>query len=391
MSDDRIVIVGAGIFGVTAAVELRRRGAAVMLVDPGPLPHPDASSTDISKAVRMDYGDDAFYAELGERAIHGWHAWNRHWESPLYHEDGFLLMTREPMLPGEFEAEGFRLLTERGVPVERVDRATLELRFPAWNGANYADGYFNPRAGWAESRRVVARLVEEARLAGVELREGRRFAGWVEERGSIVGATLEGGEVLPGDRILLAAGAWTPALLPELADRIWVTGQPVLHFRPSEPEPFRAERFPVWSADISRTGWYGFPLSADGIVKVANHGPGRRLAADAPRAVAPAIEQRCREMLRETIPALAAAPLVATRECLYCDSWDGDFWIDRHPHRPGLVVAAGGSGHAFKFAPVLGAIIADVVEGGPGPDRFAWRERGDRRTEQARGGDPADA
>jgi glycine/D-amino acid oxidase-like deaminating enzyme len=388
MSDDRTVIVGCGIFGVAAALELQRRGARVTLVDAGPVPHPDASSTDISKAVRMDYGGDAFYTDLGERAIAGWHAWNREWPTPLYHEVGFLLLTRSPMRAGEFEAEGFRLLTSRNVPVERID-ARLLARHPAWRVRGSADGYFNPRAGWVESGNVVARLAEQARAAGIELRTGARLAGWVEDRAGVRGVRLAGGDVLQGVRVVLAAGAWTAALLPELADRMWVTGQPVLHFRPVDPEPFRAERFPVWAADIARTGWYGFPL-ADGVVKVANHGSGRRTRADAPRSVSPEVEARCRSMLRETLPDLATAPLVGTRECLYCDTWDGDFWIDRHPGRHGLVVAAGGSGHAFKFGPVLGGIIADVVEGRPTPARFAWRERGERRAEAARGGDPPD-
>ena len=63
------------------------------------------------------------------------------------------------------------------------------------------------------------------------------------------------------------------------------------------------------------------------------------------------------------LPALADAPIVHRRMCLYCDTFDGDFWIDHDPERPGLVVAAGDSGHGFKFAPILGALIADVVEG----------------------------
>jgi hypothetical protein len=72
--------------------------------------------------------------------------------------------------------------------------------------------------------------------------------------------------------------------------------------------------------------------------------------------------------------------------CLYCDTWDGNFWIDRDPEREGLVVAAGGSGHAFKFAPLIGGIIADVVEGRPNrfAHRFAWRDKGRLATEDAR-------
>ena len=93
-SSQSIVIVGAGIFGVTAAVELRRRGYQITLCDPGPVPHSAASSTDISKMIRMDYGRDEFYMDLMEEALAGWDRWNRDWKRPLYHEDGFVLLSK---------------------------------------------------------------------------------------------------------------------------------------------------------------------------------------------------------------------------------------------------------------------------------------------------------
>ncbi|MEQ9324364.1 MAG: FAD-dependent oxidoreductase, partial [Polyangiaceae bacterium] len=96
-----------------------------------------------------------------------------------------------------------------------------------------------------------------------------------------------------------------------------------------------------------------------------------------------AIEARCRSFLREALPSLADAPVVGRRVCLYCDSPDGDFWIDRPPEIRGLVVAAGGSGHAFKLGPVLGPLVADLVEGGDTLDRFRWRPTR-RGREQAR-------
>ena len=76
--------------------------------------------------------------------------------------------------------------------------------------------------------------------------------------------------------------------------------------------------------------------------------------------------------------------MVGSRLCLYADAFDGDFVITPHPGRPGVVVATGGSGHGFKFAPILGKLIADAVEGRTNP-RFAWRALGERRTEDARG------
>jgi glycine/D-amino acid oxidase-like deaminating enzyme len=90
-----------------------------------------------------------------------------------------------------------------------------------------------------------------------------------------------------------------------------------------------------------------------------------------------------RAFLRSAIPPLADARLASTRVCVYCDTWDQHFWIAPDPARRGLVVAAGGSGHAFKFAPILGDLIADAVEGNV-VARFRWREDGRHCTGEER-------
>src|SRR6266481_2729387 len=106
----KVIVVGAGINGVTTAIELRKRGQEVVLVDPGPLPHPLAASTDISKAVRAAYGADEDYTALAERSIERWRTWNEEFGTELYHEVGFLFLRRRAMQPGDFEYESLKLL-----------------------------------------------------------------------------------------------------------------------------------------------------------------------------------------------------------------------------------------------------------------------------------------
>ncbi len=381
-----ILVVGSGIYGVTAALELHRRGHSVTLTDPGPLPHPDAASTDISKVIRMDYGADLFYMEMMEEAFPLWDQWNREWGEPLYHETGFTIMSSAAMAPGTFEGDSLRLLEERGHRVERLTGAQLRERCPVWTGERFIEGYHNPRAGWAESGNVVRKLIRRARDEGVILREGVRMAGLMETDSRVTGIVTTDGERITADESVIAAGAWTPVLLPQLSEMMWPVGQPVFHFRVPEPARFRPPHFSVWAADLPRAGWYGFPALADGTLKVANHGVGRRVHPGDPRVVDPAAEAVFRSFLRDTFPSIADAPVAGTRLCLYCDSWDGNFYIDRDPDRPGLSVSAGGSGHAFKFAPLLGGILADVIEGKPNPRaaRFAWRKPGDVAWEDAR-------
>jgi len=97
-------------------------------------------------------------------------------------------------------------------------------------------------------------------------------------------------------------------------------------------------------------------------------------------------EQRFRAFFNESLPSMADSPKISDRLCFYCDTFDGDLWIGRDPERTGLLVSAGGSGHAFKFTPLLGQITADVLEGVENEyaSRFAWRDRGELDHEAAR-------
>src|SRR5438067_2178312 len=375
----KVIVVGAGINGVTSAIELKKRGHKVVLVDPGPLPHALAASTDISKAVRAAYGADEDYTALAERSIKRWRQWNEEFATQLYHQIGVMFVCQGEMEPGDFEYESFKTLKRRGHKVERMNSAKFWKRFPAWNPELYRDGVLEIEAGYAESGRAVATLIKRAKSIGIELWSGSRFACLDEDDDRVKGIVLEErhrSAVIPSDLVVMAVGAWTPYLLPFTKNFFRATGQPVFHLKPSEGELFAPERFPVFGADITTTGYYGFPINRDGVVKIANHGSGREMSPDSPERVVTAEEERnLREFLASTFPSLADAPIVYSRVCMYCDTHDGHFWIARDPEREGLVVAAGDSGHGFKFAPMLGEIIADAVEGKHNPllDKFRWR------------------
>ena len=381
-----IVVAGAGIFGLSAALELRARGYAVSIVEPGPVPHPLAASNDVSRMVRMDYADDKLYSDLAAEAIEGWHALNERRGRPLYHEDGFLVLTSQPLEVGAVERQSYDLLTDAGWTLERLDSGIVAERFPMWNAGHYSDGYYNPRGGWAEAGETVSFLAAEAEATGIEIRVGFRAESLLIDSGKAVGIRSAEGEELRADGVLVAAGVWTPRLVREMQDMMTPVAQTLVYLRPTLPDRFRPPSFPPWGADIPRTGWYGFPANAEGVVKMANHGPGRIVDADDPRDAEEAVIESCRAFLSHSIPELANAPLAGSRACFYNDTWDADFYITRHPQVEDLTIATGGSGHAFKFTPVLGKVTADVLEGRPNryAERFAWRPRGEAPGEATR-------
>ncbi|MCC6998334.1 MAG: FAD-dependent oxidoreductase [Deltaproteobacteria bacterium] len=374
----RTLVVGAGIFGVTAARELRARGAEVVLLDPGPVPHVAAASTDISKVVRREYGADAPYTAWMDDALQGFRRWNSELGDTLFHETGVLFMSGAPLAEGGFEADSLALLEARGAAVHRVTRDQVAARFPGWAASPLPEGLHDEAGGWVESGRLVGRLAELAVAEGVVMRQGRALR-LLERAGRIVGVAIASEhehEHEHADEVVLCMGAWTTDLVPSLAVTLRAVAQPVFHLRPREPALFEGGRFPVFGADIARAGWYGFPLHPHaGVVKVAHHGAGLPLHPDSPaRVVGPADIARLRGFLGATFPALADAELVHTRACMYSDTADGHLLIARDPERAGLTVAAGDSGHAFKFAPLLGRWIADAaLETAAPPARFAWR------------------
>jgi len=386
-SKPRALIVGGGVFGLAGALELRRRGWRVTLLDADRLPNPRASSTAESRMVRMDYGADSFLTELASVALAGWDAWNARWNRPVYHEVGILLLRRDSPSPGDFEFESRAMLASRGHLVENVDAAIMAHRFPAWRARRWAHGYFNPRAGWVEADEVVRCLANDARRAGVRIREGVRVERLAEEGSRVTGVMDREGRAHRADVVVVAAGAWTTAMVPWLRGALQAVAQPVLHLEVDDPARWQPPTFVPWAADIAGTGWYGFPATDDGRIKIAHHGRGIPGDPDSETPVSEESIVRCRGFLSDALPELARARVVGRASCLYCDTFDGYFWIGRDPDRRGLVVAAGGSGHGFKFAPVLGPLVADAVGETTSRfgERFLWRPfEGSVRTEPAR-------
>jgi glycine/D-amino acid oxidase-like deaminating enzyme len=314
---------------------------------------------------------------MADRAIDGFEIWNAEFGEDLYVQTGVLMLGRKPMQPGSFLHESYVLLQSEGLRLQHIQSDDLRRSYPAWNAEVYVDGFFNPRGGYAQSGRIVAELAGKARRAGVVIRTPQTAVELLREGNNVIGVRTREGETLHAGHTLVAAGAWTHhLLLPELQRVIVATGHPVFHLKPLNPALFMPPHFVTFTADVAATGWYGFPLLREGIVKVANHGVGLPLHAEQDERVVDASDiAALRAMLAETFPALLDAEIAYTRRCLYSDTLDGHFWIDRHPQRLGLSVAAGDSGHGFKFAPVLGPLIADVVEGKPNhwADRFRWR------------------
>eukprot|EP00455_Lapot_gusevi_P000415 TRINITY_DN10196_c0_g2_i6.p1 TRINITY_DN10196_c0_g2~~TRINITY_DN10196_c0_g2_i6.p1 ORF type:complete len:432 (-),score=111.54 TRINITY_DN10196_c0_g2_i6:64-1359(-) len=397
-----VIVVGGGCFGVTTALELRSRGHEVILIDefgtstsPNAQPHELASSTDISKLIRGDYADNPVYSQMHKECASTWRWWNEKWGEQVYHESGLLVVSSD-MKEGSFEAKSLATQQQMGVSVLTLSKQEFSQRYPQYTPGRY-EGYVNLEGGWAESGKVVFYLLRDAAEAGVKLVDDRVVQILsdpvpAEEKSQyqkrVVGVRLKSGRQLQSNQIIVCAGAWTPVLLPHLASIMWPVAMPVFHFQcpPTLRHMFDETVFPPYCVDIAETGFYGFPAHPiDGRMKVGKHDCGYPLHGVEPTApllarllakIQDKEEVKFRNFLRVALPWLVDQAVVFTRLCMYCDTFDGDFFISGDQVHEGLVVAAGGSGHAFKFTPILGKIIADVFENKPNPfkHKFAWRQ-----------------
>ncbi|KAI8619916.1 FAD dependent oxidoreductase [Chytriomyces sp. MP71] len=396
MSSPQVVVVGGGVFGVSAALSLRQRGYAVTLLDRLPLPAEDAATTDISKVVRADYADGHLYQRLALASMRVFRErWNadaeRRLGRALYIQCGCLFATRAGDMSA-FERQSMEALARDGVLVQRVGPSEVA----EWMGPAFAHefpyGYFNKTAGYAFSGLTLEYMVLLAKEAGVDFITGPAagaFAEYIKDGSKVVGVKTVDGTHHRADRVLVAAGSWTPSLVPQLQGLCSPSAQPVVHFAIKDEklkQRLQSDRFPVFFADVSDTGIYGFPLNpTTGEVKIAHHGVGfsssfhedgrKDPAKTTPTVIPKGALNSFRSFVAKAFPELNRLDITRTRVCWYCESWDGNFFIDAVPEIEGLFVATGGSGHGFKFAPVLGDVIADIMEGRATEyrDLFKWR------------------
>ena len=372
-----ILIAGAGAFGLSAALALTERGHRVALVDPtGPASHSQAASRDISKIVRSEYWSDPAYTELAEAAIDRWHEWNERF-GLLYHETGITLLA-PAWQPASYEAQSLATARKFGKQVQQLDADDIARRFPMVKKGSLTVGYHNPRGGYAEALEALRAVFRELIDRGVDFHVARMVERPAVRGGRCFGFRLSDGGLLEADHMLVCGGAWTGALIPGMETNVRPTGQPLFHLQVANPGSYTPPDFPVMMLDIANTGTYVLPQHpTQQVVKVGLHTSGRDLDPVRDDRIVTDTETRIlRRMFSKYMPELAAAPIIDSRICLYCDTPDCDFWIDRHPDIANLTVACGGSGHGFKFMPVLGDIIADVVEGKPNRyhGKFRWRE-----------------
>lgn len=357
------VVVGLGAMGSAAAAHLSRRGARVLGLDAYEAGHRRGSSHGSTRIIRKAYFEDPAYVPLLERAYELWAALAPASGVP---EDSLLRLTGGLMLgrpAAPVVAGALASAEQHGLPYELLPPAEIRRRFPGFVPEPDMVGLWEPQAGVLFPERCVEAHLRAAARSGADLRHHCPVRGWRPAGGHVVVETAEG-DVEAG-AVVVTAGPWAPGLLRDLGLPLQATRQVVAWFGPASPAQavlLTPPSCPIFICDLGGTNVYGIPdLGGGSGLKAAIHERGEPCTPDScRREVGDAELARLRDLLTRFLPAGGGRVLTA-ETCLYTMTPDGHFVIDRPAAHPGLVYAAGMSGHGFKFASVIGEILADLA------------------------------
>ncbi len=357
------IVLGLGGLGSAAAYWLARQaGHEVLGLEQFELGHLRGESEDHSRIIRLSY-HTAGYVELAKRAYQSWHLVEAEAQESLIEVTGGLdLGPRNGAIPLDPYC---RSLDAAGVSYQRLSAAEIMGRWPQFRLTDEVHGIFQEDAG----------LVKASFANAAHRRLAREHAATLIDGAPVTAIRASGGEIdlTAGDvsyrcrRLIIAAGPWSNQALRHLGLELplQVTREQVAYFAAPDLAAFAPGRFPVWIW-MDDPCFYGLPVFGEPGVKVGQDVGGKVTSADG-RDFIPDLDYSARveRFLRARLPA-ALGPARLTRTCLYTLTPDRDFVIDAVPGSPNVSVAIG-AGHAFKFASVIGRILAELAIDGRTP------------------------
>jgi sarcosine oxidase len=357
------VVIGLGAHGSAAALALARRGLRVGGVERFGRAHGLASSGGRTRIIRMAYFEGPVYVPLVVESWTRWHA--------LEDEAGVQLLTPTGGIyggpAGSAVLEGsIRSAREHGLPHEVIDGDEVRRRWPVFSPPDGTRALIEEQAGVLRSDLAIEAQLALAERLGAVFRFDHSVVDWRSSAGGGYEVRAASGAVLGAEHLVIAAGAWTAQLAPDLHVPLVIERVPLLWVEPVVPAAEVAVgRLPVWIMETAFDGaFYGFPYDPDAGLKIARHHSEELVPADGidrlDRTLTPADEARVRTFLRDQMPG-ADGPLRDAAVCMYTDTPDEDFVLDTYPGAAGVAVASACSGHGFKFSPVIGEILADLA------------------------------
>ena len=359
------IVVGVGSMGSSTCYYLAKQGYQVLGLEQFDIPHELGSHAGQSRIIRKAYFEHPDYVPLLEAAYKNWKDLESETGAQLYFKTGLLYFGQKesPLI------KGLRLSAEKyKVPVESIDEQRIRERFSHFNIPDGYEKLFEPDAGFLPPEKSILLYVERALHLGATIRSKERILAWNKSGDTITVKTNR--DTYQCKRLILTSGPWTKKMIPALEKNLNVTRQMIAWMQPKTWKKFELGQFPCWTiADHDGKGiFYGFPiLPVDRFggpigLKLAHHYHGAVSDPDHIDRVPTYEDERVlTDALRKFIPDGYSSTL-AMKTCMYTNTPDENFILDFLPgYDTSVVVAAGFSGHGFKFASVVGEIMTDLA------------------------------
>lgn len=352
------IIVGVGGMGSAAAYHLARRGHRILALEQFPIGHEFGSSHGLTRIIRLAYFEHPSYVPLLQRAFELWRDLERDSGTPLLHVTGGLGIGAE----GSEVFEGSLLACRmHGLRHEILSSAALRTRFPAFQFPAHIKALFQPDGGFLEPEHCIESHVAQATALGADVHSDEPVLEWEPTPSGVRVRTHAG--TYEGAQLVMAAGAWNRSLVPELALHLTPERQVLGWFATSDASLFAPTRFPVFNLEAAEGRYYGFPAFGVPGFKIGKwHHLLEAVDPDhVDRVTHPADEAALRACVDRYFPA-GSGSLLMSKVCMFTNTADDHFLIDRHPVHSQVLVVSPCSGHGFKFCSVIGEIVADLVE-----------------------------
>jgi sarcosine oxidase len=360
-----VIVVGLGAMGSATTYDLAKRGLRVLGLERFTPAHDQGSSHGRSRIIRQAYMEHPDYVPLLLRAYELWAEIEQASGQSLLTITGGLMMGRA----GSHVVTGSqRSAQEHNLPHEMLNADEIRRRYPEFRPNDDTVALFCPNDGLLDPEASIRAYHAQAAALGADLHFGEPMLQWQPDGDGVRVTTAQGS--YHASRLVLSVGAWAPEVMADLNLPLSVERRVLYWFEPQNgTAAFQPDRFPIyiWETPMG-FDMYGFPAQdgPPGGVKVAFHNIGDedRCTPDTiDREVRPAEIARIRDMLSQTIPSLNGE-LLATATCMYTLTPDHHFLVGLHPQHSQVVLASPCSGHGFKFASVMGEILADLAQQG---------------------------
>ncbi|WP_158738282.1 N-methyl-L-tryptophan oxidase [Alteribacillus sp. YIM 98480] len=354
-----VIIVGAGSMGTAAGYFLTKQHQRVLMIDQYAVPNRYGSHHGETRMLRFGYGQGEKYVTLVKAAYELWMELEKQTNKKLFYNTGALMVGAED---SEFVEESVNSSIKHHLPYIKLSAEEIMKRWPGMQIPDDYIGCYDPLSGFLLSEECVLAYKELAVENGADIIENQKVQHLDIGENKVKVHTKTG--TFTASKLVITAGAWLSSMVEDLNIPFHVKRKVFGWFIPNEGDRYAYEHFPSVVFDTNKYGhFYGFPDFKGKGVKVGRHDQGELCEADTVNRSFGAYQEDeayLRNFLGSFLPE-ANGELREGQVCMYSNTPDSDFVIDFHPEHDNVVLAGGFSGHGFKFASVVGSILADLV------------------------------